>query len=249
MSRIRLRVLSQHQHFLHFLLKSAKLYFVENSATNDGGLRERKRAQTRAAISAVARSLTARRGLNGFTVEEACEQAGISRRTFFNYFHTKEDAVIGSFSDELPEDALAAFNRNPAPSAGSISDSLLSALRQFTLAVLERSTISPSEIRQLIAAVTAEPQLLGRLTREGEVRERQFAELIAAREGLTADHPEIIMAAAVFGAVTKKTSQQFFSEENTRPYRELLDQNLNAARVLFAQPLDTNPVEPQKDQL
>jgi hypothetical protein len=86
------------------------------------------------------------------------------------------------------------------------------------------------------------------LTREGEVRERQFAELIAAREGLPADHPEIIMAAAVFGAVTKKTSQQFFSEENTRPYRELLDQNLKAARALFAQPLDSNPVEPQKDQ-
>ncbi|GAA4043224.1 TetR/AcrR family transcriptional regulator [Arthrobacter methylotrophus] len=230
---------------------SAKLYFVENSANIDGGLRERKRAQTRAAITAVARSLTAQRGLNGFTVEEACDQAGISRRTFFNYFHTKEDAVIGSFSDELPEDALDAFNRKPARATGTIpatiSDSLLAALRHFTLAVLERSTVSPSEIRQLIAAVTAEPQLLGRLTRAGEVRERQFAELIAAREGLTADHPEVIMAAAVFGAVTKKTSQQFFSEENTRAYRALLDQNLNAARTLFAQALDTNPVEPQKD--
>ncbi len=234
--------------FLHYKTKSAKLYFVENSATNDGGLRERKRAQTRAAITAVARSLTSQRGLNGFTVEEACEQAGISRRTFFNYFHTKEDAVIGSFSDELPEDALEGFSRNPARADGTISDSLLSALRHFTLAVLERSTVSPSEIRQLIAAVTAEPQLLGRLTREGEVRERQFAELIAAREGLAADHAEIIMAAAVFGAVTKKTSQQFFSEENTEPYRELLDRNLNAARTLFAQPLDANPVEPQKDQ-
>ncbi|MCZ9881368.1 TetR/AcrR family transcriptional regulator [Arthrobacter sp. B2a2-09] len=225
---------------------------MENSATNDGGLRERKRAQTRAAISAVARSLTAQRGLNGFTVEEACEQAGISRRTFFNYFHTKEDAVIGSFSDELPEDALEAFNRNPARALGTISatisDSLLSALRHFTLAVLERSTVSPSEIRQLIAAVTAEPQLLARLTREGEVRERQFAELIATREGLPADHVEVTMAAAVFGAVTKKTSKQFFSEENTEPYRELLDRNLNAARALFAQPLDANPVEPQKDQ-
>ncbi len=243
-----MRVLSRKSPFLHFRYKSAKLYFVDNSATNDGGLRERKRAQTRAAISAVARSLTAQRGLNGFTVEEACDQAGISRRTFFNYFHTKEDAVIGSFSDELPEEALEAFNRNPARAAGTISDSLLSALRQFTLAVLERSTVSPSEIRQLIAAVTAEPQLLGRLTREGEVRERQFAELIAAREGLPADHTEVVMAAAVFGAVTKKTSKQFFSEENTQPYRELLDRNLNAARTLFAQPLDINPVEPQKDQ-
>ena len=75
--------------------KSAKLYFVSNSAIIDGGLRERKRAATRTAITAVARSLTAEHGLNGFTVEEVCEAAGISRRTFFNYFQSKEDAIIG----------------------------------------------------------------------------------------------------------------------------------------------------------
>src|SRR6476660_5993038 len=79
-----------------------------NSAINAGGLRERKRAATRAAITAVARSLTAERGLNGYTVEEVCEQAGISRRTFFNYFPAKEDAILGHVDDDLPKRPLNA---------------------------------------------------------------------------------------------------------------------------------------------
>lgn len=218
-----------------------------DSAINDGGLRERKRAATRLSITEVARTLTAERGLNGYTVEEVCEGAGISRRTFFNYFHSKEDAVIGAFSDELPQDALDEFNKETARVSGSISGTLLGALRALTLDIVGRSTISRTEVQQLIAAIKAEPQLLGRMTLEGEAKERQFTELIAAREGLSPEHPEIIMAAAVFGAVSKKTAQQFFSHDNSRPYRELLDQNLAAARKLFSQPLDTNPAENPKD--
>ncbi|WP_115789720.1 TetR/AcrR family transcriptional regulator [Arthrobacter silvisoli] len=212
---------------------------MDNSESNDVGLRERKRIATRQAITAVARSLTAARGLNGYTVEEVCEQAGISRRTFFNYFHSKEDAVIGTFSDELPQDALEAFTENPEPGNGTISGSLLAALFKFTVTVVERSTVSPAEVRQLIAAISAEPQLLGRLTTEGEVRERQFAELVAGREGLAADDPGIVIAVTVFSAVCKKTNERFFSEENIRPYRELLQEAILAARALFVQPLGT----------
>lgn len=197
--------------------------------------------------------MTAAHGLNGFTVEEVCEAAGISRRTFFNYFHSKEDAVIGSFSDELPADALEEFNQNPSRTPDSISGSLLAALHVLTVTLMERSSISRTEVRQFIAAVTAEPQLLARLTLEGEARERQFAELVAAREGLQPDHPEVMTATVLFGAVSKKTAQQFFSEDNTRPYRGILEQNLSAARKLFAQPLATshqlgpNPLETSKD--
>lgn len=219
---------------------------MDKSANIDGGLRQRKRAATRSAITAVARRLTAECGLGGYTVEEVCEEAGISRRTFFNYFHSKEDAVIGDFSDELSAEDLEEFNREPGRISGSISGSLLSALYRLALNVTERSTVSRAEILQLIAAIKAEPQLLGRMTLEGEARERQFAELVAHREGLPADHPEVVMAAAVFGAVSKKTAHQFFSEDNIRPYRELLEENLAAARKLFAQPLDIS-AEPLKD--
>ncbi len=48
-------------------------------------------------------------GLNGFTIEQLCEDVGVSRRTFFNYFPSKEDAIIGHFLDQFPADAIATF--------------------------------------------------------------------------------------------------------------------------------------------
>ena len=79
------------------------------SASSETGLRERKRAATRSAITSTARAMTAERGLNGYTVEEVCDAAGISRRTFFNYFPTKEDAIIGHAEDDIPAEAIDEF--------------------------------------------------------------------------------------------------------------------------------------------
>lgn len=58
-------------------------------------LRERKKAETWIAIHEAAASLAQQRGLEQATVEVIAEAAGVSPRTFFNYFPTKEDAVLG----------------------------------------------------------------------------------------------------------------------------------------------------------
>jgi AcrR family transcriptional regulator len=59
------------------------------------GLRERKRAQTSEAIHVAAVELVFERGLDEATIEAICERADVSNRTFFNYFSSKEDAVLG----------------------------------------------------------------------------------------------------------------------------------------------------------
>ncbi len=60
----------------------------------ESGWDRRKRA-TRTALRHAAVALVEARGLSGVTVEEIAAEAGVSTRTFFNYFPTKEDAIIG----------------------------------------------------------------------------------------------------------------------------------------------------------
>ncbi len=69
------------------------------------GLRERKRRATRRAIQLAVLTLVKERGLDGVTVDEASRLADISPRTFFNYFDSKEEAVLGD-PPELPSDAI-----------------------------------------------------------------------------------------------------------------------------------------------
>jgi AcrR family transcriptional regulator len=57
------------------------------------GLRARKKAATRAALHEAALRLAAEHGLEHVTVEAIADAANVSRRTFFNYFSGKEEAV------------------------------------------------------------------------------------------------------------------------------------------------------------
>lgn len=220
---------------------------MTKSATIEGGLRERKRAATRAAITAVARSLTSERGLNGYTVEDVCEQAGISRRTFFNYFPTKEDAILGHVDDEVPHDLFEEFVRGGRASPkGEISASLLQDLIQLSLSLSERMSSSEEETRQLIGVIKKEPQLMLKIIGATEEREAHFARLLAEREGVPASHPVVRMAVVVTGNIARHTSMAYFSEGNTRTYRELLLENFEAARFLLSQPY-SRPVSPSAE--
>ena len=49
------------------------------------------------------------------------------------------------------------------------------------------------------------------------------------------------MAVLLLGNIARKTSAAYFSEGNTSPYRDLLLENVEAARTLFSQPLDIAP--------
>ncbi|WP_104042978.1 TetR family transcriptional regulator [Arthrobacter sp. ZGTC412] len=220
---------------------------MSNSVVIEGGRRERKRAATRAAITSIARKLTAERGLNGYTVEEVCDQADISRRTFFNYFPTKEDAILGHADDEIPADVIEEFIAGrQASNSGDISPTLFQDLIGLSLKLSENMAASEEETRQLIGVIKKEPQLMLRIIGATEEREKEFARVLARREGVDPDHPVVRMAVVLLGNIARKSSMVYFSDGNTRSYPELFLENVSAARRLFSQPFE-NPV-PAKGQ-
>lgn len=143
-------------------------------------LREQKRLATRDAIEDAATKLVDGRGFNDVTVEEICEAAGISRRTFFNYFDSKDAAVLGGPSKEFTEDVRQRFLTEPtdnvltlalhvveAHMVGHHRDTVVAERRQriatqpeAAMASMMRKREKVHELMRLIEQrLTAEPEL------------------------------------------------------------------------------------------
>lgn len=78
-------------------------------------LRERKRRATMAAIENAATTLVVEHGYDAVTVDQICARADISKRTFFNYMPTKEEAVVGIAPETVPDDLREHFLAETGP--------------------------------------------------------------------------------------------------------------------------------------
>lgn len=134
--------------------------------------RERNRIATWCAIHEAACAIAWEQGPAATTVEAIAAQAGVSRRTFFNYFSTKEDAVLGTRVPEVAEVAIERFRT-------SDEDELTRVVLLFVAVARTGMPESTSaQRRQMVAAHPALKNHTGRLIAETE---RLVTEVIQAR--------------------------------------------------------------------
>ncbi|PYY63277.1 TetR family transcriptional regulator [Curtobacterium sp. MCPF17_003] len=121
---------------------------TEATALTDCGLRERKKQQTRSAIHRSALALVTDHGLAGVTVEQICADAGVSPRTFFNYFPSKADAALGLPVTTVPDEARAVFLGSEGPLVADLCD-------------LVAQTVSlPADRQRMKELVRARPEMV-----------------------------------------------------------------------------------------
>jgi AcrR family transcriptional regulator len=101
------------------------------------GLRERKKARTRAAIREHALRLFREHGYTATTVEQIAAAAEISPATFFRYYPTKEDVVLQDDMDLITTELLEAQPAGLSPLA-AFRAAAAQSLAQMTATDLER---------------------------------------------------------------------------------------------------------------
>jgi len=98
--------------------------------------RELNKAATRQAITDAALTLLRGKGPGNFTVEDIAETAGISRRTFFNYFGSTE-AALASMTHGFLDTALQQFRQRPA------DEPILESARSALMQLADPMTVAP----------------------------------------------------------------------------------------------------------
>ncbi len=151
------------------------------TSPDEPGLRERKRLATRRAIQRAALQVVRERGLDGATVDEMARIADVSPRTFFNYFPSKEDAILGDVPTLEGNPAVEWFVTDRGP-----------ILRGLGRVIVEGSASLLSDVE-----LVAERRALSRMHPELGVRrmanvhrfEQELTDLAALR--LRSEHPKL----------------------------------------------------------
>jgi len=211
-----------HPDELHHATQSAILHSVSDSAVS---LRERRVAETAHALRAEARRLTAEKGFSGFTIEELCEHVGVSRRTFFNYYASKENAVLGvavrTDASELDEAFVAG--------TGHVLDDLA----ELLLARWDRFAPTRAEGEELGRVFDREPRLFAHFVGLAAESEREDTALVLRRPDCAGDDLRAATAVQVLGALLRPAIAQYFAADET-DIRSLLTRRLAIARDFLA---------------
>ncbi|MBQ1009485.1 TetR family transcriptional regulator [Micromonospora sp. M51] len=188
------------------------------------GLRERKKAETRAALGWAAIHLTAERGYDNVRVEDIAEAVGVSPRTFNNYFSSKAEAIASRHLDRSLRTA-AALRERPADEPLWVALTQ-AALEQFTRGPEVEAMPSPDHAQWVagVRTMLAEPALQGERLRATAVAEAELAAAVAERTAtdLATDMYPRLVAAAASAAVAVGMQHYLDSADPPTPIEHLI---------------------------
>jgi AcrR family transcriptional regulator len=189
-------------------------------------LKVRKRQVVRTALSAAAEELFLSRGFEKTTVEQIARAAGVSRRTFFRYYESKEDVMVerNDRFDELLLAELAARPRGEAP---------LLAIRNALVPAVEAGVAEPGIIRDSIRLLR-ETSALRRamMERRNRVDER-IAAVMARRLSAARDDDTPMLLAFVARALHDAAFNAWYDHE-TGDIAGLVDDLVGRLRAIVA---------------
>jgi AcrR family transcriptional regulator len=185
------------------------------------GLRERKKLGTRWALSDAALELALERGLEHVTRRDIANKAGVSLRTFNNYFAGKYEAIAFRQIDRMRQ-SLAVFRELPA------DEPLWSAITEAVLAPLEAE--GAMEIRPTHEELVVIRELLSARDLRAALTKDLFADCVDAIAERTGTDPARDMyprlVAAVIKAVGETAMEAYAHADPPVAYTELLRRGL-----------------------
>jgi AcrR family transcriptional regulator len=162
------------------------------------GLRERKKARTRASLREHALRLFREKGYQNTTVEQIAAAAEVSPSTFFRYFPTKEDLVL---QDDMDVRMIEALEQQP-PDLGPVA-----AVRAASRQMFDSYTAADMDIlHETIRLTLTVPEIRARAMDEFARTITVVAEAVAKRAGRSPDDLAVRAAAgAVVGVIMSVT--------------------------------------------
>ena len=185
------------------------------------GLRERKKLETHRTIALAALRLIDEHGLEQVTVDDIAAEAGLSTRTFFNYFPSKEDAVLIAHADqaERTERTIARFGAQPA-GLGTFA-AMVQTMREEVAEVEENRDEWLARIR----IIRAEPSLRLRATMIDSQAHEPMLKAIAERSGTRADQDLFpALAVGVLGSVIGAALNRWCALDGAKPLLEFFEE-------------------------
>ncbi|WP_206619459.1 TetR/AcrR family transcriptional regulator [Streptomyces hoynatensis] len=156
------------------------------------GLRERKKRATREALREAALRLAVERGPDGVRVEDIAEAAGVSPRTYNNYFASREQAIVSAVTADREARIAAALAAGPA--GARLADAV-------TEAVVGQYANTGEREQKALLLITTRAALRDAYLGSTAGIEPPLAEVLAARLGDAGAHTARVLAASVAAAV------------------------------------------------